>query len=86
MSVFFYDQAWEDYLYWQTQDKKTFKRLNRLIKDLQRDPEGGLGKSEILRHQLRGCYSRRIDKTHRLLYELDDGVVKIVQCRYHYEK
>ncbi|WP_302138738.1 Txe/YoeB family addiction module toxin [Halomonas alkalicola] len=76
--------AWEDYLYWQGRDKKTLKRINTLIKDIQRQPFDGLGDPEPLRHQWSGYWSRRIDREHRLVYKVTDSAVVIVQCRYHY--
>ncbi len=76
--------AWEDYLYWQGRDKKTLKRINTLIKDIQRQPFDGLGDPEPLRHQWSGYWSRRIDREHRLVYKVTESAVVIVQCRYHY--
>ncbi|MGM0914197.1 MAG: Txe/YoeB family addiction module toxin [Pseudomonadota bacterium] len=76
--------AWEDYLYWQSRDKKTLKRINTLIKDIQRQPFDGLGDPEPLRHQWSGYWSRRIDREHRLVYRVTDHAIVIVQCRYHY--
>lgn len=79
-------EAWTDYLYWQTQDKKTLKRINKLIRDTQRTPFEGLGKPEPLKENLAGFWSRRIDDTNRLIYAIDDGRLTIISCRYHYEK
>jgi len=76
--------AWEDYLYWQGRAKKTLKRINTLIKDIQRQPFDGLGDPEPLRHQWSGYWSRRVDREHRLVYKVTDSAVVIVQCRYHY--
>lgn len=76
--------AWQDYLYWQSRDKKTLKRINTLIKDIQRQPFDGLGDPEPLRHQWSGYWSRRIDREHRFVYKVTDDAVVIVQCRYHY--
>lgn len=79
------DEAWQDYLYWQTQDKKTLKRINRLIKDIQRDdPYTGLGKPECLKEHLCGFWSRRIDTVNRLVYAVEDELIVIISCRYHY--
>ncbi len=78
--------AWSDYLYWQTQDKKTLKRINLLIRDTQRSPFEGIGKPEPLKENLAGFWSRRIDDTHRLVYAIDDNQLTIISCRYHYEK
>lgn len=80
----FTDECWNDYIYWQGQDKRTLKRINSLIKDAQRDPFGGIGKPEPLKENLSGFWSRRIDDTHRLVYEADDAVLTIISCRYHY--
>ncbi|HNA22119.1 MAG TPA: Txe/YoeB family addiction module toxin [Agitococcus sp.] len=76
--------AWEDYLYWQQQDKQTLKRINLLIKDIQRQPFVGIGDPEPLRHNWSGYWSRRIDKEHRLVYKATDDLLIIAQCRYHY--
>ncbi|AMK76153.1 MULTISPECIES: Txe/YoeB family addiction module toxin [Methylomonas] len=84
MPIKFADEAWEDYLYWQQTDKRMLKRINTLLKDIQRQPFEGLGKPEPLKHGLTGLWSRRIDEEHRLVYEMQDGCIAIVQCRYHY--
>ncbi|MCB1674021.1 MAG: Txe/YoeB family addiction module toxin [Pseudomonadales bacterium] len=76
--------AWEDYLYWQQQDKQMLKRINLLIKDIQRQPFVGIGEPEPLRHNWSGYWSRRIDKEHRLVYKATDDLLIIAQCRYHY--
>ena len=76
--------AWSDYLYWQTQDRKTIKRINVLIKDAMRNPESGIGKPEQLRENLSGFWSRRIDDTHRLVYAIEPEQLVIIACRYHY--
>ncbi|MCP4168756.1 MAG: Txe/YoeB family addiction module toxin [Chloroflexi bacterium] len=78
------DEAWEGYVYWQTQDRKTLKRINRLIEDTKRQPFEGLGKPESLRENLSGFWSRRIDNTNRLVYAVDDELLTIISCRYHY--
>ncbi|ASJ38428.1 addiction module protein [Vibrio vulnificus] len=78
------DDAWDDYLYWQTQDKKTLKRINKLINDVKRSPFEGIGKPEPLKENLSGFWSRRIDDTNRLVYAVDDQVITIISCRYHY--
>ena len=77
--------AWEDYQYWQGQDKKTLKRINALIKDCQRDGTGGIGKPEPLRENLSGFFSRRIDDANRLVYCIDGEDLVIIACRYHYD-
>jgi toxin YoeB len=81
----FTPHGWADYLHWQTVDKKTIKRINRLIEDMLRDPFAGIGKPEPLRHVLQGCWSRRIDAEHRLVYLVEDEDLVILQARYHYE-
>lgn len=78
------DDAWRDYLYWQTQDKKTLKRINKLITDVKRSPFEGIGKPESLRENLTGFWSRRIDETNRLVYAVDDQAITVISCRYHY--
>ena len=77
-------EAWDDYVYWQTQDRKTLKRINTLIADALRTPFAGIGKPEALRENLSGLWSRRIDQTNRLVYAVDDERVTIISCRYHY--
>ena len=79
-------KAWQDYLYWQSQDKKTLKRINRLIQDTMSNPFEGIGKPEPLKKNLSGFWSRRIDETNRLVYIVDDDYITIISCRYHYEK
>jgi toxin YoeB len=81
----FTPHGWADYLHWQSVDKKTLKRINRLIEDTLRDPFAGIGKPEPLRHVLQGCWSRRIDAEHRLVYLIEDEDLVILQARYHYE-
>ena len=78
--------AWDDYVQWQTQDRKTLRRINRLISDTIRSPFAGVGKPEALKENLSGLWSRRIDDTNRLIYAVDDANVTIISCRYHYEK
>ena len=78
--------AWDDYIRWQTQDRKTLRRINRLIADTIRSPFAGVGKPEALKENLSGLWSRRIDDTNRLVYAVDDANVTIISCRYHYEK
>lgn len=80
----FTDEAWLSYIYWQTQDRKTLKRINELIKEAQRDPFTGIGKPEALKHSLSGFWSRRIDETNRLVYEATEEDLVIISCRYHY--
>ena len=85
MHLVWFEGAWEDYLYWQTQDRKTLRRINKLVKDTQRNPLSGLGKSEPLKGELSGCFSRRIDEKNRLVYRLRGDTLEILQCRGHYQ-
>lgn len=78
------ETAWEDYLFWQKTDKKVVQRINRLIQAIKRTPFDGLGDPEPLKHNWSGYWSRRIDRTHRLVYKVSEHMVTIVQCRYHY--
>ena len=78
------DEAWDSYIYWQTQDKKTLKRINKLIKATKKDPFNGIGKPELLKENLSGFWSRRIDDSNRLVYAVDDNYLTIISCRYHY--
>ena len=80
-----FDEAWEDYLYWQMQDKKTLKRINLLLKDVERHPFEGLGKPEPLRGELSGFWSRRIDEKNRLLYRVSRDSLEILSCKGHYD-
>ena len=83
MRLIFSEVAWDDYLYWQDQDKKTLKKLNALIRDIVRNGNVGLGKPEPLKHR-EGYWSRRINDADRLVYKIESDVVKIAQCRSHY--
>lgn len=78
------DEAWSGYLYWQTQDKKTLKRINKLIVDVKHSPFEGIGKPEPLKENLSGFWSRRIDDTNRLVYAVDERAITMISCRYHY--
>ena len=79
------DRAWDDYLYWQAQDKRTIKKLNTLIKDIERNPFTGIGKPEPLKHDFSGWWSRKIDDTNRIVYRIKDGNLEISQCKGHYK-
>lgn len=83
-AIRFVPDAWDAYLYWQDQDKKTLKRLNLLINVAARDPFTGIGKPESLRGDLSGYWSRRIDEANRLVYRATDSEIVIVACRFHY--
>ncbi|ATR79517.1 Txe/YoeB family addiction module toxin [Moraxella osloensis] len=84
-SINFVPIAWEQYLYWQGQDRKTLKRINLLIKDIIRSPFAGIGKPEALKENLSGYWSRRIDETNRLVYAVEDNQIVIIGCRFHYD-
>lgn len=84
-AIRFTQAAWDDYTYWQTQDRKTLKRVNQLIEAVVREPFIGIGKPEPLLGSLAGYWSRRVDNTHRLVYAVDDGDVTIIACRGHYD-
>ena len=79
-----HDDAWEDYLYWQKEDKKVLKRINTIIKDIEREPFNGIGKPEPLLNNLSGFWSRRIDEKNRIVYRVRDGHLEIAQCGSHY--
>lgn len=84
MKLVFSDEAWEDYLYWQKQDRKMVERINKLIQEVKRDPFSGVGKPEPLKHALAGFWSRRITDEHRMVYRVEGGSLQIAQLRYHY--
>lgn len=84
MNTAFMTRAWEDYLFWQANDRQMLKRLNTLIRECQRTPFEGIGNPEPLKHEFAGWWSRRIDKEHRLVYRVSDNVLEIAQCRFHY--
>lgn len=85
MKILWDERAWEEYLYWQTQDKKTLKRINLLIKDIQRNCYSGIGKPEALKNDMNGWWSRRIDEHNRITYKEKDGAIIIAACKGHYE-
>jgi toxin YoeB len=84
MKFIFSDEAWEDYLYWQDQDRRMVLRINRLIKETMLEPFTGTGKPEPLKHALAGYWSRRINEEHRMVYKVEDGALLLAQLRYHY--
>ena len=84
--IIFSKNSWEDYTSWQSEDKKMLKKINDLIKDIQRTPNEGLGKPEPLKYDLAGFWSRRIDREHRLIYKVTEDEIYIYGCRYHYDK
>ncbi|MBL1321630.1 MAG: Txe/YoeB family addiction module toxin [Methylophaga sp.] len=85
MTITFSSKAWDNYQYWQKTDKALLKRINLLIKEIQRSPFEGIGKPEPLKHALSGYWSRRINDEHRIVYKIDDGNLLIAQLRYHYQ-
>jgi toxin YoeB len=85
MNLQFSSRSWDEYLYWQQVDKKTFKRIHELLKDVSRSPYQGIGKPEQLQHALSGYWSRRINDEHRLVYRVEGEIILIAQLRYHYE-
>lgn len=85
MRLLWEDRAWDDYLHWQTQDKKTLKRINTILKDIQRNTFDGIGKPEPLKGNLRGMWSRRIDDSNRIVYYEQDSIIYIVSCKGHYD-
>ena len=86
MRLVFAPLGWLDYRFWQSHDQAILKRLNRLLEDSARNPTAGIGKPEALRHILEGCWSRRIDEEHRLVYLVDGDDIVVLQARYHYGK
>jgi len=86
MRITFSKNAWEDYKSWQSEDKKVLKKINELIKEIQRTPYEGMGKPEPLKYDLSGLWSRRIDREHRLVYQANENEILIYSCRYHYDK
>ena len=84
MVLTFTENAWGDYLFWQKTDKKIVKKINGLIKEIQRTPFGGTGKPEPLRYDLAGYWSRRIDREHRLVYQVVENELLVYACRFHY--
>jgi len=85
MKYVFVDESWEDYLYWQSTDKKVLKRINMLLKDISRSLFEGIGKPEPLKFKYTGFWSRRIDDKHRLIYQVKAGEILIAKCRFHYD-
>ena len=86
MRIIFSKNAWEDYISWQLEEKKILRKINELIKDIQRKPYEGIGKPDPLKYDLAGLWSRRIDREHRLVYQVLKEDLLIYSCRYHYDK
>ena len=84
MKLIFAAEAWDDYLYWQKQDKRMVERINKLIQKTQREPFAGIGKPEALKHALAGFWSRRFTDEHRMVYRIEDDALLIAQLRFHY--
>lgn len=85
MKLIFVDESWEDYQYWQKNDRKMLVKINELIKDISRNPFSGIGKPEALKYKYKGFWSRRIDNEHRLIYQVKDEEILIAKCRFHYD-
>ena len=84
-NILFTETAWEDYCYWQSQDKKTLKKINQLLNDIKRNSFSGIGKPEPLKNELSGFWSRRIDEKNRIVYKIENDVIQIIQCKGHYD-
>lgn len=85
MKLLWEDRAWDEYLYWQNQDKKTLKKINKIISDIQRNPFDGISKPEPLKGNMSGWWSRRIDEENRIVYYVESGVIFVMSCKGHYE-
>jgi len=85
MRIIWFEEAWDDYIYWQTQDKKTLKRINQLLEDISRNSNTGIGKPEPLKGELSGFWSRRIDEVNRLVYRINNGILEVLSCKGHYD-
>lgn len=85
MIISFVERSWEEYNSWHQDDKKTFKKIQKLIKEIMRDPFGGLGKPEPLKNNLSGYWSRRITDEHRLVYKVEQNQLIVISCKYHYD-
>ena len=85
MKIIWFEEAWEDYVFWQTQDKKTIKRLNQLLQDVTRNTYTGIGKPEPLKGEFSGFWSRRIDGVNRLVYRINNGILEVLSCKGHYD-
>ena len=85
MKIIWFEEAWDDYIYWQSQDKKTIKRINQLLQDSMRNGYTGIGKPEPLKGEFSGFWSRRIDEANRLVYRIQNGMLEILSCKGHYD-
>ena len=84
-NILFTETAWEDYCYWQNQDKKTLKKINQVLNDIKRHNFTGIGKPEPLKNELSGFWSRRIDEKNRIVYKIENDIIQIIQCKGHYD-
>lgn len=85
MKLLWEDRAWDEYLYWQNQDRKTLKKINKIITDIQRNPFDGISKPEPLKGNMSGWWSRRIDEENRIVYYVENGIIFVMSCKGHYE-
>jgi len=85
MTYIFIDMAWDEYLFWQKNDKQKINKINELLKDISRSPYEGIGKPEALKFNYAGYWSRRIDEEHRLIYKVEQDEIQILKCRFHYD-
>jgi toxin YoeB len=86
MRYIFIDIAWDEYLFWQKNDKQKINKINELLKDISRSPYEGIGKPEALKFKYAGYWSRRIDEEHRLIYKVEQDEIQILKCRFHYDQ
>jgi len=86
MYITFNDTSWNEYLFWQKNDKQKLNKINELLKDISRNPYEGIGKPEALKHKYIGYWSRRIDEEHRLIYKVEQDEIQILKCRFHYDQ
>ncbi len=84
MKIIWFEEAWDDYIYWQGQDKKTIKRINQILQDSMRNGYSGIGKPEPLKGEFSGFWSRRIDDVNRFVYRINNGVIEVLSCKGHY--
>jgi toxin YoeB len=85
MKFVFVEESWEDYLFWQKNDKRVLSRINTILQDISRNPYSGIGKPELLKHKYQGFWSRRITEEHRLIYRVVNDEIQIAKCRFHYD-
>ena len=85
MKIIWFEEAWEDYVHWQAQDKKTIKRINQLLQDATRNGYAGIGKPEPLKGEFSGFWNRRIDEVNRLVYRIEGNILEVLSCKGHYD-